>query len=245
VKLRRNDPCHCGSGRKYKQCHLKSDQTREREHRSLKSGAEWVAFHGRALRESVYAQTATDEVTKTFFDTPPSNPFADAAFEQHAVYDVGDPPAIAGAALGEDSPEDREALRTALAETFPTLLEVSACKRGKGVRLKDLLTERELFVGEAELSETLDPMEIVVGRLFIFQKRHLLHEGWEKVGFRGRKAVIERFAGAIEGVCADDRPGWLKREAPALYRAARASAPACAPPPGTVFTSDSAPAAET
>jgi uncharacterized protein YecA (UPF0149 family) len=25
-KLGRNDPCFCGSGRKYKDCHLKADQ---------------------------------------------------------------------------------------------------------------------------------------------------------------------------------------------------------------------------
>jgi preprotein translocase subunit SecA len=26
-KLGRNDPCHCGSGKKYKNCHMKADQT--------------------------------------------------------------------------------------------------------------------------------------------------------------------------------------------------------------------------
>jgi hypothetical protein len=26
TQLGRNDPCWCGSGKKYKQCHLKSDQ---------------------------------------------------------------------------------------------------------------------------------------------------------------------------------------------------------------------------
>ncbi|MGB0388237.1 MAG: preprotein translocase subunit SecA [Ardenticatenaceae bacterium] len=32
-KLRRNDPCHCGSGKKYKQCHLVQDQKKERQKR--------------------------------------------------------------------------------------------------------------------------------------------------------------------------------------------------------------------
>lgn len=31
MKLGRNDPCHCGSGRKYKRCHLDEDKRRERE----------------------------------------------------------------------------------------------------------------------------------------------------------------------------------------------------------------------
>jgi hypothetical protein len=29
LKLGRNDPCHCGSGRKYKKCHLAEDEARE------------------------------------------------------------------------------------------------------------------------------------------------------------------------------------------------------------------------
>jgi len=31
--LGRNDPCHCGSGKKYKQCHLAADETKAREAR--------------------------------------------------------------------------------------------------------------------------------------------------------------------------------------------------------------------
>lgn len=29
-KLGRNDPCHCGSGKKYKKCHLQKDEEKER-----------------------------------------------------------------------------------------------------------------------------------------------------------------------------------------------------------------------
>ena len=30
----RNDPCHCGSGRKYKQCHLEKDEAARRKARA-------------------------------------------------------------------------------------------------------------------------------------------------------------------------------------------------------------------
>ncbi len=30
----RNDPCHCGSGKKYKQCHLDKDEAKAREARA-------------------------------------------------------------------------------------------------------------------------------------------------------------------------------------------------------------------
>ena len=33
-QLGRNDPCHCGSGRKYKQCHLAKDEEVERTARA-------------------------------------------------------------------------------------------------------------------------------------------------------------------------------------------------------------------
>jgi hypothetical protein len=37
--LGRNDPCHCGSGKKYKQCHLGDDEAKARTERA-KTAAE-------------------------------------------------------------------------------------------------------------------------------------------------------------------------------------------------------------
>jgi hypothetical protein len=34
MKLGRNDPCHCGSGKKYKQCCLAKDEAKERAARA-------------------------------------------------------------------------------------------------------------------------------------------------------------------------------------------------------------------
>lgn len=41
-KIGRNDPCYCGSGKKYKNCHLRADQEAEREARALKQAAWFV-----------------------------------------------------------------------------------------------------------------------------------------------------------------------------------------------------------
>lgn len=38
----RNDPCHCGSGKKYKQCHLRIDQETEREQREQTEAARFL-----------------------------------------------------------------------------------------------------------------------------------------------------------------------------------------------------------
>lgn len=41
-KPKRNEPCYCGSGKKYKQCHLKIDQAAEREKRERERAAEFL-----------------------------------------------------------------------------------------------------------------------------------------------------------------------------------------------------------
>jgi hypothetical protein len=33
ITIGRNDPCHCGSGKKYKKCHLESDEKSDRKER--------------------------------------------------------------------------------------------------------------------------------------------------------------------------------------------------------------------
>jgi hypothetical protein len=38
-KIGRNDPCHCGSGKKYKSCHLEQDETAAREAREKAAAA--------------------------------------------------------------------------------------------------------------------------------------------------------------------------------------------------------------
>ena len=40
----RNEPCYCGSGKKYKQCHLREDQAKERELREQADAAHFLRF---------------------------------------------------------------------------------------------------------------------------------------------------------------------------------------------------------
>ncbi|KAA3660073.1 MAG: hypothetical protein DWQ04_20490 [Chloroflexi bacterium] len=41
-KIGRNEPCYCGSGKKYKQCHLKIDQEAEKEKRSFTQAIQFI-----------------------------------------------------------------------------------------------------------------------------------------------------------------------------------------------------------
>jgi len=47
-QLGRNDPCHCGSGRKYKRCCLNKDADRQRSERDAAATAGDSAFGGGA-----------------------------------------------------------------------------------------------------------------------------------------------------------------------------------------------------
>lgn len=40
MKVGRNDPCHCGSGKKYKKCHMREDQEAARQPMSASSAAD-------------------------------------------------------------------------------------------------------------------------------------------------------------------------------------------------------------
>jgi uncharacterized protein YecA (UPF0149 family) len=52
MKLGRNDPCHCGSGKKYKKCHEAADDA--------KVSAELAAAHAKALAEKEAADAEAE-----------------------------------------------------------------------------------------------------------------------------------------------------------------------------------------
>src|SRR5919106_6699652 len=56
MKLGRNDPCPCGSGKKYKQCCLKAEQTEAKSDRSeaVPRAIQWLTtLYGQAVREAL------------------------------------------------------------------------------------------------------------------------------------------------------------------------------------------------
>ena len=59
--LGRNDPCHCGSGKKYKQCHLDKDEAAAREARAKATDEAPAAESAPA---KTHAQTATHAKTQ-------------------------------------------------------------------------------------------------------------------------------------------------------------------------------------
>ncbi len=248
-KLGRNDPCHCGSGKKYKKCHEPLEEAREREERNLRTLSQWVDFHSRTLLDAGRALAAgRPEIAaagaRFFADAAPADPLADEAFAQHALFDL---PIEAGAPLitatqvqnADDDDQKRYAvLRQVLSATHPSLYEVVDCRRGRQVRLADRLTGAEHVIADAALADQLDPMEVVVGRVVRLKEGNVLLAGYSKVRFRGRKAALAAVREAMAAAGLPDgepeaRVAWLRREAGTLYRHARATA---APVAGEVAT---------
>jgi len=204
VKLNRNDVCHCGSGKKYKKCHMEADEARQRGRRNLTTLHQWVSFHTGSLVASVREAARSAEPVQAAFaelfdGNLPSDPLADPVAEQVALYDVvvGEHALITGGVNEELAAGHAESLRMGLARTWLSLHEVVQCKRGKGVRLRDRLLDRERWVGDPALAEKLQPMEVVLGRVLGIDKRNVLLDGWEKLAFRSRKAVIADLVAAL------------------------------------------------
>ena len=123
AKLGRNDPCHCGSGKKYKQCHQRGDETRAREERELKTIGQWVAFQVAGLESNL-----PDEVVDAAGD--------DAPFRQVALFDrpAPGPQAHIALAAADEAEAEVKTLATAFSESHVSVHECVDCKRGRGVR---------------------------------------------------------------------------------------------------------------
>ena len=259
MKLNRNDPCHCGSGKKYKKCHLESDTERERQEKALRTLNQWVAYHGGALATDVRSEAREAEPVKAALEALGAE-LSDPIVEQIALYDitVGEAPLIAKATTPDTRhTESRNSLRAVLARSVLTAFEVTEVKRGKGVRLRDRLLDVDRWIPDADLAEILEPMEALVGRVITVNERNVLIDGWERMAFRGRKAVfrdLEATREAADLESSEAQVKWVKSQAVAILKRARAPititkstitksspAPASEPAPAT----EAAPTTET
>ena len=231
MSLGRNDPCHCGSGKKYKKCHLNADLEKARAEKELKTLPQWVAHHGSSLRTSVHeAARSTEGLTAAaqawFGDAAPDDPLADRHFEQHVLFDIisGDAPLITQA---NDEGEALDAAKLTLAQAFAashgSLFEVIECKRYRGIRLADRLLGSERWLPDPDLADILEPMEVIFGRVITYRKENILLGGWRKVVFRTRKAAIKDLQALVAAADlpeddAASRVKWLKDNAAAVAK---------------------------
>lgn len=156
----RNDPCPCGSGRKYKRCHLMEES---REHtlrnRLLDFARSLPAENDRALRDFLGApgERAIDEAEGILFlsyltldhRTKEGETILERFLRERA---------------GDLSDQDR-AILTPLLQGRWGIFEVEDVHPGQGVELKDLLTDEHLDVRDVSASKGLLRWQIIFGRL--------------------------------------------------------------------------------
>jgi hypothetical protein len=166
-KVGRNDPCPCGSGRKYKKCHLASDET-ERA-----SGSERSEIHD--LDEALVRELAKYAMERfgvewecfmeDFFDPEETLEFALTWAVYH--YRVQGQSVLEWylAEHGRQlSPGERSWFEAQQA-AWLSVWEVIGVEAGKTLKLRDLLSHEERCVCEATASETLVVRDALLARV--------------------------------------------------------------------------------
>ena len=163
----RNDPCPCGSGRKYKKCHLAADEAGHVESRSA------LAMHELderlAIRLARFALQRFGEKWKAFegdFEDPDA---AAPLAEPWSVYGFEvDGRTVADAyraARGRGCSPEEHRWMDAQRAAWLSVWEIEAVDPGKTLTLRDLLSDERRIVRETQASQILVRRHAVLGRV--------------------------------------------------------------------------------
>jgi hypothetical protein len=184
VKPGRNDPCWCGSGKKYKKCHLQQDEESAREERAAQDDIFGVAWR-QLLEASRGYRTAADldRAIELYADrersTVDPKTLAETGFFEWYLMDYRAAPGgrtVAEEFLHRRGPRlpDRErALIESWAASRYGLWETQRVEAGRGVELKDLFEGDTFFVRDVSTSRTAARWDCIAGRLHFFENKWL------------------------------------------------------------------------
>jgi hypothetical protein len=186
MKIGRNDPCHCGSGKKYKQCHLKIEQAQAREDLAWESAARFIRRDLIAFaREERFAESFAAGVALFFneyytIDTAQqmSEPESLRFFDWF-TYDyipAGRPRLIEvyQAEKGELMDEKEGQLLEGWLAAGPASAYVLTDATGEGkqrLHLQNLLDESECIIEESGGPGRAEPGDVLIARLLPFRDR--------------------------------------------------------------------------
>ncbi len=192
----RNAPCACGSGKKYKKCHLDADEEQARRARGTGPGAEEARADAqrRAERDPIHG---LDERITADALALARRRWGSAFDPEGTLAGLGLDPEVGGYLSGWHVahymvPDGRTALDLYVEEHGGSLdasgkqlveaqrgawfsyQEVVATKPGETVTLRDLLAGGERLVEEKTASRTLLPREVILGRVLDLGGRAIL-----------------------------------------------------------------------
>lgn len=173
----RNDPCYCGSGQKYKKCHMPIDKAKEKETRALKIAATY-------LREDILEFAQDEAFAVPFAQALPlfwNNLYelenADEMAEDEAriffdwfAFDY--PLEGGGRVLDEYAAQFREDLSTAQEKTLAAWLAAGPLSgyelleyAGQNLTLREIMTGEEVTVFESAGHGNMKPGDVVLARI--------------------------------------------------------------------------------
>ena len=180
----RNEPCWCGSGKKYKKCHLASDEESDRAGERagrepepteperglvadiLECAGEWHGSRSRAEAGRLYFDRPFDDLEREPDDDEM------AGFTEWYIHDFR--PAGTGQTLVEEylrrrsyrlNAEDRRMLE-AWRDARVGFWEVEQVVKRKGVELKDVFAGDQIFVHDVSSSRSMARWDCVLSRVY-------------------------------------------------------------------------------
>jgi hypothetical protein len=202
----RNDPCWCGSGKKYKKCHLTADEDAERS-AAAPPGQDLYAhvFH-ELLNASTtwYTRAEIEDAHVLFFDrdlsTANTPSEGETGFFEWLFVDYR--PRSTGRTLVEEFlrrrgprlPDDERALLESWREARFGIWEVQRIEPGRGVELKDLFAGEPVFVNDVSSSKSVAKWDCIVSYIHQFAGK------WQFVGNGTllNRSLLDRFRELVD-----------------------------------------------
>ena len=191
VTLGRNDPCWCGSGKKYKKCHLEADEKSwsarpsQKETPPVEHTAEEAELRRRLIEFATGAlrKREMEEALLTFVGADVAASVEDDSLSREALdwllHDYV-PPRLGHPMIEEflkRSPGGLTMRQRKIVEGWSrsrfSVFEVQEVREGSGVRLKDLLAGGEFFVNDVNTSKWAVLWDCLLARVEELDGRHI------------------------------------------------------------------------
>lgn len=188
----RNDPCWCGSGKKYKKCHLAADEEAMRQPEEAEAEADAAVGDPRtftalddllAFADERLGRRGFAEADRLYFGrssrTISEDEHAESGFIDWFVHDFrprGEGPTLIQDYLrkhGPSLPAEQRQLLERWRKARYGLYEVERVEEGTGVQLKDQFGGESFFVHDVSSSNALVQWDAILNRVEEFEGRRL------------------------------------------------------------------------
>ncbi len=179
MKVGRNDLCPCGSGKKYKHCHLPIDEAREASQRRMRRAQDTLM--PKIMEAAQQFPNALPPAIERYWkgkyttqDMTRIDELEDRGAERFLTWFAFDYPLEDGRTLverliaGEDSPEFSEDERALLATWGDVRLRpytIESAVKGKTIQLRDMLGGETYNINDHVASRRVEPGEVLVFHL--------------------------------------------------------------------------------